>query len=156
MAAFVKKKAPAAVTDIAFNDGAGKELKLSDFKGKTILLNLWATWCAPCREEMPSLDRLQKALGSDRFEVVALSLDRKGAEASKKFLDEVKATSLKLYIDATGKQGTALGAGRHADDAADRCGRQRTRAADRAGGMGLGGRKKAHRGGAEIRRPDEL
>ena len=109
MAAFVKKKAPAAVADITFNDGAGKERKLSDFKGKTILLNLWATWCAPCREEMPSLDRLQMALGSDKFEVVALSLDRKGAEASKKFLDEVKATNLKLYIDATAKQGTALG-----------------------------------------------
>lgn len=108
MAAYVKKKDPVALPDIAFNDEAGKTLKLSDFKGKTILLNLWATWCAPCREEMPSLDRLQKALGSDTFEVVALSLDRKGAEASKKFLEEVKAANLKLYVDSTAKQGTAL------------------------------------------------
>ncbi|MEQ1651141.1 MAG: TlpA disulfide reductase family protein, partial [Hyphomicrobium sp.] len=64
--------------------------------------------CAPCREEMPALDRLQKALGGDTFEVVALSLDRKGAEASQKFLDETKATNLKLYIDPTAKQGTVL------------------------------------------------
>jgi thiol-disulfide isomerase/thioredoxin len=73
-----------------------------------VLLNLWATWCAPCREEMPSLDRLQKDLGSDKFEVVALSLDRKGAEASQKFLDETKVSSLKLYVDASAKQGTTL------------------------------------------------
>ena len=80
----------------------------ADFKGKTVLLNLWATWCAPCREEMPSLDRLQKDLGSGKFEVVALSLDRKGAEASQKFLDETKVSNLKLYIDASAKQGTLL------------------------------------------------
>ncbi len=108
MAAFVTKKSPEAVPDITFNDASGKEIKLSDFKGRTVLLNLWATWCAPCREEMPSLDRLQKALGSDKFEVVALSIDRQGVEASKKFLEEVKVTALKLYSDATAKQGTAL------------------------------------------------
>ncbi|HMN36884.1 MAG TPA: TlpA disulfide reductase family protein [Hyphomicrobium sp.] len=108
MAAFVRKKSPQALPEITFSDAGGKTLTLADFKGKTILLNLWATWCAPCREEMPALDRLQKDLGSDRFEVVALSLDRKGVEASKKFLDETNATSLKLYVDATAKQGTAL------------------------------------------------
>lgn len=108
MAAFVYKKAPEALPEITFNDASGKTLTLADFKGKTVLLNLWATWCAPCREEMPALDRLQKELGGDKFEVVALSLDRKGAEASQKFLDETKATNLKLYIDATGKQGTTL------------------------------------------------
>ncbi|NOT71165.1 MAG: TlpA family protein disulfide reductase [Hyphomicrobium sp.] len=108
MAAFVTKKTPEALPDIAFNDASGKQIKLSDFKGRAVLLNLWATWCAPCREEMPSLDRLQVALGSDKFEVVALSIDRQGVEASKKFLDEVKAKALKLYVDATAKQGTAL------------------------------------------------
>lgn len=108
MAAFVRKKAPEALPDIEFNDAGGKPLKLSDFKGKTVLLNLWATWCAPCREEMPALDRLQKEQGGDKFEVVALSLDRKGVEATRKFLDEVKASNLKLYIDATAKQGTVL------------------------------------------------
>lgn len=108
MAAFVHKKAPEQLPEITFNDAAGKALTLADFKGKVVLLNLWATWCAPCREEMPALDRLQKALGGDSFEVVALSLDRKGAEASQKFLTETKADSLKLYIDASAKQGTVL------------------------------------------------
>jgi thiol-disulfide isomerase/thioredoxin len=106
--AFVTKKTPEPLPDIVFNDASGKTVKLSDFKGRTVLLNVWATWCAPCREEMPSLDRLQKELGSDAFEVVALSIDRQGADAAKKFLDEVKASSLKLYVDATAKQGLAL------------------------------------------------
>lgn len=108
MAAFVRKKVPEALPEISFNDESGKTLTLADFKGKAVLLNLWATWCAPCREEMPALNRLQEALGGDKFEVVALSLDRKGADASKKFLDEAKATALKLYIDSSAKQGTAL------------------------------------------------
>ena len=108
MVAFVKKAAPQELPDITFTDGEGKDLKLSDFKGRTVLLNLWATWCAPCRQEMPALDRLQQALGSDKFEVVALSLDRQGIAATKKFLDEVGAKALKLYVDATAKQGLAL------------------------------------------------
>ena len=108
MAAFVRKKSPEALPEITFNDAAGQPVTLAGFKGRTVLLNLWATWCAPCREEMGSLDRLQQALGSGKFEVVALSLDRQGAAASQKFLDEVNAKHLKLYIDATAKQGTVL------------------------------------------------
>lgn len=108
MAAFVKKSSPQALPDITFKDADGKDIALSNFKGKTVLLNLWATWCAPCREEMPALNRLQQALGSDKFEVVALSLDRQGVEATRKFLTEVKADALKLYIDATAKQGLEL------------------------------------------------
>jgi thiol-disulfide isomerase/thioredoxin len=108
MAAFVTKKTPAALPEIAFSDASGRSVTLSDFKGRTVLLNLWATWCNPCREEMPSLDRLQQVLGSDKFEVVALSLDKQGAAASQKFLEDVNAKALKLYVDATGKQGTVL------------------------------------------------
>lgn len=108
LAAFVKKAEPSPLPDIIFQDGTGKDVALSSFKGKTILLNLWATWCVPCREEMPALNRLQQALGGDKFAVVALSLDRKGAEASQKFLDDVGAKALTLYIDATAKQGLAL------------------------------------------------
>ena len=108
LTAFVSRKTPEALPDIAFQNAAGDRLTLSSFKGRVVLLNLWATWCAPCKEEMPSLDRLQKALGSDTFEVVALSLDRQGTEASRKFLADVKATNLKLYADPTAKQGTAL------------------------------------------------
>ncbi len=107
MAAFVKKS-PTPLPDIEFQGASGNEVKLASFKGHTVLLNLWATWCQPCREEMPALNRLQQALGSDKFEVVALSLDRKGYEASRKFLDDVKADAVKLYVDPTAKQGTAL------------------------------------------------
>ena len=108
MAAFVKKAAPAPLPDIKFQDTSGKDVTLSSFKGKTVLLNLWATWCQPCREEMPALDRLQQQLGSDKFEVVVLSLDRQGLDASGKFLDEVKAHAVRLYTDVTTKQGLAL------------------------------------------------
>ena len=108
MAAFVAKTPPAPLPDITFQDASGKDVTLSSFKGKTILLNLWATWCNPCREEMPALNRLEAALGSDKFEVVALSLDRNGYEASRKFLDEVKADKVNLYVDPTAKQGMAL------------------------------------------------
>lgn len=108
MAAFVKKKTPEPLPDITFQDAAGKDVTLASFKGKTILLNLWATWCGPCREEMPALNHLQKDLGSANFEVVALSLDRGGYAASRKFLDDLKATDVKLYADPTAKQGMAL------------------------------------------------
>jgi thiol-disulfide isomerase/thioredoxin len=108
MAAFVAKKAPEALPDITFQDDQGHDVTLASLKGRTVLLNLWATWCGPCREEMPALDRLQKSLGSDKFEVVALSLDRNGYAASRKFLDDLKATNVKLYADPTAKQGLAL------------------------------------------------
>lgn len=103
MIKFVFRKEPEALADIAFVDAAGGQKSLKDFKGKVILLNLWATWCQPCRKEMPALDKLQAALGSDKFEVVALSIDRAGVDASRKFLDSVKVTKLALYVDPTAK-----------------------------------------------------
>ena len=108
MAAFVFRKQPEAPVNIhgapiKFQDAEGKERTLADWRGKVVLLNLWATWCLPCRKEMPSLDRLQKELGSDKFEVVALSVDRKGLDASRKFLDETKVGRLGLYVDASGR-----------------------------------------------------
>jgi thiol-disulfide isomerase/thioredoxin len=103
MAAFVFRKTPEALPEAAFQDGTGKERSLADWRGKVVLVNLWATWCLPCRKEMPSLDRLQKELGSDKFEVVAISVDRKGMEASRKFLDETKAENLALYVDASAR-----------------------------------------------------
>jgi thiol-disulfide isomerase/thioredoxin len=103
MAAFVFRKVPEALPDIKFQDASGKERALPDWRGKVVLLNLWATWCLPCRKEMPSLDRLQKAMGSDKFEVVAISVDRKGAEASKKFLDEIQVADLGLYVDPSAR-----------------------------------------------------
>ena len=90
---------PRPLPEIAFVDGAGKPLTLADFRGRTVLLNVWATWCPPCREEMPSLDRLQKALGGPAFEVVALSIDAGGAPVVKRFYDEIGIRSLAIYVD---------------------------------------------------------
>ena len=108
VAAFVFRKAPEALPVVKFQDAAGAERTLADWRGKVVLLNLWATWCLPCRKEMPSLDRLQKEMGSDKFEVVAISVDRKGAAASKKFLDETQAERLALYVDATARLSSEL------------------------------------------------
>ena len=85
-----------------------------------MLLNLWATWCLPCRKEMPALDRLQKELGSDKFEVVAVSVDRKGLDGAKKFLDETKVEQLALYADADRAHELGAEGGRPAGDAAAR------------------------------------
>jgi thiol-disulfide isomerase/thioredoxin len=103
MTAFVMRKEPVALPDIAFKDGKGNPVTLADWRGRVVLINLWATWCAPCRREMPALDRLQVKLGGDDFEVVAISVDRKGAEASAKFLSETGAENLALYVDETFK-----------------------------------------------------
>lgn len=98
---FVIKSALPAMPAIKFENSKKEALTLENWKGRVVLLNLWATWCAPCRHEMPSLNRLQEALGSDQFEVLALSVDRKGLAASQKFLEEVKASALGLYVDKT-------------------------------------------------------
>ncbi|MGE0212444.1 MAG: TlpA family protein disulfide reductase [Parvibaculaceae bacterium] len=101
MTAFVVKPRREPAPDFSFQDGEGRPLKLSQWKGRVALVNLWATWCAPCRKEMPELNALQEKLGGEKFEIVALSVDRKGIEASGKFLSEVGATALKLYVDPT-------------------------------------------------------
>ena len=107
MAGFVFK-APEELPEITYTDGTGKAGTAKDWQDKVVLLNLWATWCAPCRKEMPALDRLQAELGSDTFEVVALSVDRGGVEASRKFLDQIKVEKLKLYVDPTAKASSTL------------------------------------------------
>ncbi len=108
MAAFVFKKQPEPLAEVAFQDANGKPRTLADWKGRVVLLNLWATWCAPCRKEMPGLANLQKELGSARFEVVALAVDRAGSEVAGKFLASIRADALALYIDPTARVGTAL------------------------------------------------
>jgi thiol-disulfide isomerase/thioredoxin len=99
LAAFIKHPAPKDIAAFSFADGKGAPLDLSHWKGKVVLLNLWATWCAPCRKEMPELAQLQKLLGSNDFEVVAISEDLKGAEASAAFLKDSGAENLALYVD---------------------------------------------------------
>ena len=99
MSAFIRHPTPKDIAPFSFADASGAALGLSHWKGKVVLLNLWATWCAPCRKEMPELARLQQEMGSADFEVVALSEDLKGADASAKFLNDIKADALALYVD---------------------------------------------------------
>jgi thiol-disulfide isomerase/thioredoxin len=108
MTTFVFKPQPEALPDVPFLNGEGAQTNLASFKGKVVLLNLWATWCAPCREEMPGLDKLQTELGSDKFQVVALAIDKAGVAGAKKFLADIKAEKLGVYADPTGKEGTTL------------------------------------------------
>jgi thiol-disulfide isomerase/thioredoxin len=76
---------------------------LADFRGKIVLLNIWATWCVPCREEMPALDALETKLGGEDFQVVAVNIDKGGPEKAATFLTETGATHLQLYTDPSGK-----------------------------------------------------
>ena len=108
-AAFAWLKEPRPVAPLHFVDGRGRAATLADFRGRTILLNIWATWCAPCRQEMPTLDRLQAQLGSRDFEVVALSVDRGGIAAVQTFFQETKVQSLHVYVDPSSDATSALG-----------------------------------------------
>ena len=81
-----------------FVDEADQKLTLEDFRGKIVLLNVWATWCVPCRTEMPTLDALQAQLGSDQFQVVALSIDEAGFPVIRRFFTEIGITHLKPYL----------------------------------------------------------
>jgi thiol-disulfide isomerase/thioredoxin len=92
---------PRAIANVDFEDGQGRKRTLADFRGKVVLLNIWATWCGPCRKEMPTLDRLQQRLGGPGFEVVALSIDRGGQAAVKSFFDEIDVKALAIYVDPT-------------------------------------------------------
>jgi thiol-disulfide isomerase/thioredoxin len=101
---------PRRLPDISFETAEGRKITLSDFRGKVVLLNLWATWCPPCRAEMPSLDRLQQKLGGNGFEVVALSTDTAGPDAVRTFYAQTGVTALKIYIDSSTLANWALGA----------------------------------------------
>ncbi|MAM60013.1 MAG: redoxin [Maritimibacter sp.] len=107
---FAVKPAPAPLPELSFMDGQEQPLTLENFEGKVVLLNLWATWCPPCREEMPTLDRLQAKLGGDEFEVVALSIDRGGLEVIRDFFDETGVEHLALYNDPQGETAVTLSA----------------------------------------------
>jgi thiol-disulfide isomerase/thioredoxin len=101
---------PTPVPQLTFLDGAGNEVSLADFAGEVVVLNLWATWCAPCRREMPSLDRLQAAHGDDGLKVIALSLDRGDVDKVRDFFAELGIANLAIYRDPTGRAGRELGA----------------------------------------------
>jgi thiol-disulfide isomerase/thioredoxin len=105
---FVLRDPPAVVPNLEFAEGEGEKRTLADFRGKVVLLNIWATWCLPCRKEMPTLDRLEAALGGGNFEVVPLSIDRGGAERVKKFYAEIGVQHLPIYVDSSRTANSAL------------------------------------------------
>jgi thiol-disulfide isomerase/thioredoxin len=91
---------PRPLPELTFVDGGERRIRLSDFQGKVILLNIWATWCPPCREEMPALDRLEARLGGPSFQVVPLSIDSGGAAPVASFYQAAGLESLGVYLDA--------------------------------------------------------
>jgi thiol-disulfide isomerase/thioredoxin len=96
------------VPQLTFLGPTQRSYTLGEFRGKVVLLNIWATWCAPCREEMPALDRLQQTAGGSDFEVVALSIDSGGMDAVRRFYDEIGIRALAPYVDPSMRAGTEL------------------------------------------------
>lgn len=107
---FGRSAAPKAIPELRFVDETGRARSLADFRGKVVLLNVWATWCEPCRQEMPALDRLQARLGGERFQVLALSVDQQGAPIARKFYGEMGIKTLALYVDPSAKAAFVLDA----------------------------------------------
>ncbi len=92
-------KNPLKVPNVAFQSADGKPVKLADFHGRTVLLNLWATWCVPCRAEMPTLDKLEGELGGPDFQVVAVNIDTRNPQHPKDFLKQIGVKHLTYYAD---------------------------------------------------------
>lgn len=108
--AFQPLAAPTPAPSIAFLDPDGRPIKLDAYRGSLVLLNVWATWCAPCVKELPSLDRLQAALGGSRFRVVLVSVDRKGLQVAAPFLERLGIANLRTAADPKSELARALGA----------------------------------------------
>src|SRR5436190_11251892 len=108
VAALTMAASPLRLPDLAFEDADGKPRKLSEWRGKTVLVNLWATWCVPCRKEMPALDNLQAKLGGKDFEVVAVNIDTRDPEKPRNFLKEANLTRLGYFTDSKAKVFQAL------------------------------------------------
>ena len=106
---FAMRDTPKATPDLSFANVDGKPLSLRDFRGKLVLLNLWATWCPPCRKELPSLERLQGELGGTAFQVLMLSTDTGREAAVRRLFDELALDASGIFIDATGSAMRDLG-----------------------------------------------
>lgn len=118
----------AEVSQQPFLDTDGKEHRLSDYKGKVVLLNFWATWCAPCREEMPSIEKLQTEMGGDDFAVVAIASGLNPLPSINKFFDETGLKSLAILTDEKQKVAREMGVmGMPVTVLIDRDGKERAR-----------------------------
>ena len=103
VAALTMAAKPLKLPDLTFEDSSGQPKKLSDWQGKTVLVNLWATWCVPCRREMPALDRLQTKLKGPNFEVVAINIDTRDPEKPRNFLKDANLTAIGFFSDEKAK-----------------------------------------------------
>jgi thiol-disulfide isomerase/thioredoxin len=103
VAAFTVAATPRRLPELTFQDSTGQNKTLADWRGRTILLNLWATWCVPCRKEMPALDALQQKLGGPAFEIVAINIDTRDPDKPKAWLKEVGVMQLAYYADPSAK-----------------------------------------------------
>lgn len=101
VAAFQLAEPPEPIGQLAFNDAEGAGVSIADWKGRTVLLNLWATWCAPCREEMPELEALEQEMGGEDFAVLPISVDAGQPDKPKNFYAETDLTGLPFYHDGT-------------------------------------------------------
>ena len=101
VAALAVAQRPFHVPDLTFKDAQGTDKTLADWRGRTVLLNLWATWCVPCRREMPALDALKAKLGGPDFDVVAVNIDQRDPQKPLDFLKEVGITHLAYYTDTS-------------------------------------------------------
>ena len=99
VAALTVAKTPKRLPELAFKDDNGARKTLADWRGRTVLFNLWATWCVPCRKEMPALDALQAKLGGPDFEVVAVNIDTRDPQKPKAWLKEVGIARLGYFAD---------------------------------------------------------
>ncbi len=108
MKSLVLVSAPRPLPPLVFTGPDGTELTPADFRSKVVLVNLWATWCAPCRKEMPALNALQEELGGPAFEVVAVNIDAKDTVRPRAFLENVHADKLELYVDSQSRSFQAL------------------------------------------------
>ena len=109
MSTFDLSPSPSAAPDISFSDLSGNTLGLDDFRGQVVLVNYWATWCAPCLRELPSLERMEAAVANPEFRLLAISIDREGAAKVGPFLDENDFGGLPAYLDPSGLSAVALG-----------------------------------------------
>lgn len=106
---FTLVRNPRGLANFAFIDGAGRRVTLADLRGKVVVLNFWATWCAPCIREMPALDRLAARLKGPGFSLIALNEDREGAAKAAPFLARLGLKNLAPYVDDRGRVQRALG-----------------------------------------------
>ena len=138
---------PRAVPEIHFSDEQGNDLILADFRGRVVLLNIWATWCVPCRKEMPALDRLQAKLGGKDFIVIPLSIDRQGVSPVRRFYQELGLENVGILCRSVGQGVARSRDSGGADDITDRPAGARGGPQDGRCRMGRTGNRVAGRAG---------